>query len=596
MTVGESMQQKYKYVTDELLQIDGVLNDGVLFVLKEQLKNKTFWQKFAQPFVTKEDTKNDNEGWRGEYFGKQMRGAVWCYRYCKDEELYQILTDAAKLMLTTQEDSGRFSSYEQDKEFCGWDMWSRKYIITGFLHYYSICKDDALKAQILSALCRHLDYIVAHIGKGEGQKHITDTSSWWGAVNSCTILEPVVEMYKFTQNPAYLAFAEYIIEAGGCSEGNLVELAYQNQLYPYQYPVVKAYEMMSFYEGLLAYYEVSGNEKYLTVVNNFVTAVKNSDITIIGCAGCTHELFDNSTLKQTEYSQTIMQETCVTVTWMRLLSRLYLLTGDKNLIDDIERSGFNALYGSMNTERNPQYSFERKTLVDAMAFDSYSPLYMNARGRGVGGYKEFVSGGYYGCCVAIAACGMGLMPLTAVMKAQKGYLVNMLFNGTLTGKDFTLQFASNYPAEGNGTVTVRCQKKTGVNLRFRKPDWCQTMTVNGKQIVENYSPEQTYHDGDIIAICYQMHLQTQQINGKIAATYGALVLAADSAKSTRDLQKPVQLSKESKYQLLPTQAGELVRLQIEQADGDNLLLSDYQSCGKKWLSDKPLITVWMNQK
>jgi hypothetical protein len=48
------------------------------------------------------------------------------------------------------------------------------------------------------------------------------------------------------------------------------------------------------------------------------------------------------------------------------------------------------------------------------------------------------------------------------------------------------------------------------------------------------------------------------------------------------------------YKLLPTQEGELVRIECDLVDGEKLLLADYQSCGKKWLSDKPMMTVWFN--
>ncbi len=61
----------------------------------------------------------------------------------------------------------------------------------------------------------------------------------------------------------YLNFAEYIVDNGGISEGNIFELAYEGKLYPYQYPVVKAYEMMSCFEGLLEYYRVTKTPKYL---------------------------------------------------------------------------------------------------------------------------------------------------------------------------------------------------------------------------------------------------------------------------------------------------------------------------------------------
>ena len=107
---------------------------------------------------------------------------------------------------------------------------------------------------------------------------------------------------------------------------------------PFQYPEVQAYETMSFFEGALAYYEVTGEEKYFDAVTKFADAVLKSDITIIGSAGCTHELFDNSAEKQTDEVQvgTIMQETCVTVTWMRLQERLLRLTGNEMYAENIE--------------------------------------------------------------------------------------------------------------------------------------------------------------------------------------------------------------------------------------------------------------------
>ena len=135
-------------------------------------------------------------------------------------------------------------------------------------------------------------------------------------------------------------------------------------------------------------------------------AVEKSDLTIIGCSGCTHELFDNSATMQTEYHENIMQETCVTVTWMRVLRRLYDLTGDAKYINRFEISAYNALYGSLNTEMNKQWNMFEKKYYEPGAFDSYSPLYMNTRGRGIGGQMCFASGGYGGCCLAIGACGI----------------------------------------------------------------------------------------------------------------------------------------------------------------------------------------------
>ena len=45
---------------------------------------------------------------------------------------------------------------------------------------------------------------------------------------------------------------------------------------PYEFPEVKAYETMSFFEGLLAYYEISGEKKYLEIVTQDQTLVVQS--------------------------------------------------------------------------------------------------------------------------------------------------------------------------------------------------------------------------------------------------------------------------------------------------------------------------------
>jgi hypothetical protein len=96
-----------------------------------------------------------------------MRGACYAYMYTHDEELYDILTWAAEEIIKTQDDFGRISTYTADHEFCGWDMWCRKYVLTGLQHYYRICKDEGLKEKILAACCKHLDYIADKIGAGK---------------------------------------------------------------------------------------------------------------------------------------------------------------------------------------------------------------------------------------------------------------------------------------------------------------------------------------------------------------------------------------------------------------------------------------------
>ena len=587
-----------KEFSENLIHVHGIMDSAVWFVINNQLKDKKIWQVYIDVFRSHEDAMD--ERWRGEYFGKQMRGACYAYMYARDEELYEVLTWACQELLNTQDDLGRISTYSTENEFCGWDMWCRKYVLTGLQHYYYICKDEKLKEKIVTSCCRHLDYIIDRIGFGKIE--ITTTSKWWGCVNSCTILEPTVELYKITGKGKYLAFAKYIISTGGSSDCNFIELALENNLMPYEYPVTKAYEIMSFFEGLLAYYEVTGDKKYFDAADKFYEAVAKSDITIIGCSGCTHELFDNSALKQTEYSEQIMQETCVTVTWIRVMTRMFLLTKESKYIDRIEQSGYNALYGSLNTKCCKQLEMVSGEYLKPKTFDSYSPLYMNTRGRGIGGYLTFKNGDYGGCCVAIGACGISLMPLTAVVCDGENVYINHLFQGKtvlkdVEGKQVTLEFESDYPASGTCRIKVHCEKECCLNFKIRKPDWCETMNVNGYEasVKGYYQLSERYRDNDEITFSWDIGLKMHQLNGKVAFTYGTLALACDSAKGSRDITTPVKVTDKFNYSILEPMEGELVRIAYRTGE-DELLLTDYQSCGKDWLQKNNVITVWLNSK
>ena len=58
---------------------------------------------------------------------------------------------------------------------------------------------------------------------------------------------------------------------------------------------------MSLFEGLLEYYGANVIEKYQIAVLNFAKCVMKEEITVVGCAGTWHEIFDNSSKYQLNY-------------------------------------------------------------------------------------------------------------------------------------------------------------------------------------------------------------------------------------------------------------------------------------------------------
>lgn len=459
------------------------------FLSEKTYLDRSLWHKFVEQF--REQPDSANHGWRGEYWGKSMRGAVTVYRYLQDKTLYEVLTETVEDLLSAQEPDGRISSFRRDAELCWWDMWCRKYVMLGLQYYYGICRDEALKARILTALCAHADYILARVGRGEGKMPITETSYYWKALNSCSILEPMMHLYRMTGEARYLDFASHIVEEGGARNTNIFEKAFENTCYPYQYGVVKAYEMCSCFEGLLEYYEVTGVEKYKTAAINFGYALLESEDTVLGSLGCTHELLDHGKVRQTAKADEPSQETCVTVTWMRYCARMLALTGDRVFADSIEKSFHNAYLGALNTteaispylhEKFVNTTKETDYVVDTfLPFDSYAPLIPRRRGERVGGNQLLSDKSYYGCCACIG--GAGLYPLLENALTVKENTLSLHFFEpcaivTRVGEStVTLNVETAYPVDGRVTLRLSVDRPTALALRVRIPAWSENTQI-----------------------------------------------------------------------------------------------------------------------
>ena len=73
------------------MKFSGMADQAAQFLQREQLMDAALWKKFVDVFHTRPD--GENHGWRGEYWGKMMRGAVLVYEYTRDEQLYKVLED-----------------------------------------------------------------------------------------------------------------------------------------------------------------------------------------------------------------------------------------------------------------------------------------------------------------------------------------------------------------------------------------------------------------------------------------------------------------------------------------------------------------------
>ena len=585
------------------------------FVSGHQLKNTVLWELFADQFRKKPDS--ENGGWRGEYWGKAMRGGCMVYRVTNDISLYRELENAVRLLLATASPDGRISSYPKENELFGWDMWCRKYVLLGLEYFYAICRDEQLKADVLSAACAHMDRIMEKVGKGEGKKDILETSRWWGAMNSCSILEPVVRLYLLTDEKKYLDYAAYIIGTGGSNLGNIFELALKNEKAPFEYPVVKAYETMSFFEGVAEYYRVTGDENCLRAVLNFTDAVLATDYTVIGGCGCTHELFDNSSVVQTEQRAEIMQETCVAVTFSKLLFNAYCLTGDIRYADAIETTYYNNILGSINFGKCDKllmdpafpgdYSYSEAFVkaIGGFTFDSYAPLYKSARNRKTGGYQPIEGGKAYGCCACIGSAGTAVLPISAVLLRRDGraLVISQYTDGRFeytlpSGKTVTVTEKTGYPFDERLRLEIALPKECGIeNVLLRIPSAGNAVVETGGK--NTVAPAGSFYalpapaDGGVLSveITFDLTAKIVKLGGRAAVKKGCIVMAADCRNANIDTVISGNVVSD-----LPARADFDTRLCREMTfdNGSRVTLVDYASAGSCWTAEKRDITAWFD--
>lgn len=613
----------------------GVMDKAIRSIENVQLLDRAMWKRFADQFRIQEDS---DGSWRGEFWGKMMRGAALTYSYTQNSDLYEILTETVADMLTVAEADGRVSSYSRETEFTKWDLWCRKYVLLGMQYYLEICTDEGLKQKVLTYLCRQADYILDHIGpEGEGKKPVTESGERiYRGANAASILEPMVRLYNLTGQQRYLDFCTYLVENGTVDVANLFRLAYEDQFKPYQYPVTKAYEVMSCFEGLLEYYRVTGENWQKEAAIRFADRLLETEFTVVGSCGCTFEFFDHAAVRQASPENDLAQETCVTVTMMKYLYQLHLLTGDPKYADAFEISLYNAYFGAFNTENQVNQKMLDTypgVAADPFPFDSYSPLTADVRGKQVGGLRLLSDGHCYGCCAAIGAAGNGLAPKMQLLTNEKGFVMNLYFAGKVKSGNVTFATETGYPAEGNVRILVEPEQTEEFSLSLRIPGWSKEtkLTVNGQSVpvTPGYTVlQRKWQPGDRIELSLDLRIKAvypvsygsqilmnnprwkyqyiaasfdvehPKAKDHIALQRGPVILAQDS-RLGYDPHQPadIQVDGEGYVAETPAQADfdHTLSVAVPLKDGKKMRLVDYGSAGKRW-SAESTIAAWILTK
>jgi len=548
----------------------------------------------------------------GEMWGKAVRSGCMFYRYTGDPQLKKIMVETVNDLLSTQRDNGSISCVEIDKQPDESDLWERKYVMLGLEEYYEwVCADP----RVLDALIKQADNIISIIGPAP-KTEITDVG--WSATNighepchieSSTLLEPFVKLYKLTGEKRYLDFASYIIASGGTKHFNVFDNALNNKN-PWEmaghYP--KAYEMMSLFEGLAEYYRVTGNPRYKEMLLNLFNNISTKEITIIGNGGSDQpyhpyvygEAWGNTALEQTNPDIARMMETCVGVTWMKLCSQLLQLTGDPTMADYIEKYAYNGLIGAM------------KPTGDGF---SYVNLLNGTKVTDEGWGWKFDSL-QVTCCNLNGPMGLAYIPYVAVMNSDKGPVINLYNQGNVRfetpgQQPATLTIKTDFPITGEIDFKITLEKVETFTIRIRIPGWSEktVMRVNEEEVTVTpgtYAEiNRKWKSGDRMALALDMRCRAidaprgsnREGDNFQAVQYGPVVLARDE-NMDGNYNETVILQTEKGYirAKQETPMADIINLQfsVPIEEGRYITMIDYASVDN-WNNGKHICT-WLPVK
>ena len=541
------------------------------------------WNKGVVPYAALVQMYRTGRGEfaQGEMWGKAVRSGCMFYRYTHDPELKQILQKTVADLLTTKRANGSISCSDISKQpdGPGGDLWERKYVLLGLDNYYRyVDKDPA----VLQAMIEEADCTIAQIGPPP-KTRIVDQGWSPNHIESSTILEPIMRLYKRTGEQRYLDFAKYIVEVeGGAKDYNIIKDAFDNKD-PVNIggPYPKAYEMMSLFEGLVEYYRVTGNERWKQAVLNLHRKIRDQEITIIGNGGGDQpyhpavygEAWDRTTTEQTNPAITRMMETCVGVTWLKLNSQLLRLTGDPTTVDEIEKYAYNGLFGAMKPEGD---GFSYVNLLNGVKTNRH-------------GWGGDIQGVYVTCCNLNGPMGLAYLPFVAIMDSEKGPVVNLYNAASATASTpgnhpVRLEIRTDYPKSGSITVSVTPQSPERFAIRLRIPAWSTTTFLSvGDQAFPakagTYAAiDRVWSPGDQIKLELDMrcrliagpHGSNRAGDNHQALVRGPIVLARDE-NIDADYAKPVTIRAKDGYvdvvPVQPTQKSTRMQLRVPTEDG-----------------------------
>ena len=409
--------------------------------------------------------------WKGEFWGKLMISSARVAQYADDPAFTEFLRQEAHRLMKYQKADGYLGTYtdptfvvphgpELAKKMLGWpsdwcwNLWCRKYTMWGLLMIYQTTGDREILGAAEKAMVQQITMM-----RKLGIKLCDTGTTAMAGMPSCSVLKPLVMLYRETGNPLFLDYAKEIVsywDRPGNPKPNFFPNAATGKSLADWYDTDlgrwgKAYEMMSCLDGVLEYYRLTGEARCLEMVKQMQVILWTHERNLVENVGYNDQFVGacrhlNGT-----------SEPCDAIHWIRLNLDLYLITGDKKYVDVIEATYLNAF------------------LAGIFRDGKWGAREVRSHGRHIARFGQSGMRWQHCCVNNMPRTFMDIASMGATREADGTLRVNLYSPFTSDFGDASVMLTGEFPVEDK--VTARIEMKKPGRVKFRLPAWSKTVQV-----------------------------------------------------------------------------------------------------------------------
>jgi uncharacterized protein len=458
--------------------------------------------------------------WAGEHIGKYLETACNVWKNTSDEKLKLQMDRLMYQLVNSQLTDGYLGTYTPDEYWTSWDVWSHKYNMYGLLAYY---KTTGYKPALVS--CKKMaDLLCNTFGNKLGQRDIIKAGTHIGMA-ATSVLDPMVELYKYTGNKKYLDFCYYLLDAMEQENGPKIISSLLATGKVTKVGNGKAYEMLSNFVGITNLYRVTGDEKLLKPMEIAWQDIVENRLYITGTTS-SHEYFQEKDYFPAGNNDKI-GEGCVSTTWIQFNQQLLDITGDEKYIEQIEK----AIYNHLLAAENPQTGCVSyyTPLMDKKPYTCEITCCTSSVPRGIAMIPYFTFG--------------NVMNIPTVMLYESATYKETIVTSNKKNIDVSLKVESYFPETGGAVITVNTSKTEAFTISLRVPSWCTSFVakIRNKEYQGTANAylqiNRLWKSGEKIKVSFNMPIKTlegsKSYPNQIAFQRGPQVLAFDEVLNPR---------------------------------------------------------------